>query len=115
MQILPPILLLMCVASWTATAGAQAPAQRGNAQAGQQLASHQCDECHIVAAHQDLPPIPGYAPSFFNIANKPTTSVPAVQAFLSNPGQMSKMPHPQLTPAQINDVTAYIYTLRGRR
>jgi mono/diheme cytochrome c family protein len=87
----------------------------GNAAAGQQFALRHCDSCHVVAAKQDLAPMPNYGPSFFDIAKRPDVTAQSLQAFLSKPHPGIKMPYPDLTPAQIADVSAYLLGLRGRR
>lgn len=113
-------LLLTAAAAFTLLAGSDPGANaqqvlRGSAAAGRQLALHNCDSCHVVAADQDLPPIPNYAPRFFEIAARPGISAESLQDFLSQEHPMSKMPYSRLTPKQLADVTAYILSLRGRQ
>jgi mono/diheme cytochrome c family protein len=96
-------------------AGAQNAASHGNAEAGQQFALRHCDSCHIVAAKQDLAPMPNYGPSFVDIAKRPDVAAQTQQAFLSKSHPGIKMPYPDLTAAQIADVSAYLLSLRGRR
>ena len=99
-----------------AAAGAQAQPQRADIRAGQRLAQRVCDGCHVVAANQELSPlVPNYGPSFFAIADRPTTTARSLASFLSHPHALARMPYPDLTPAQIADVSAYILSLRGRR
>ena len=88
----------------------------GDARAGREFAAHNCDSCHIIAPDQDLRPlIGGYAPGFADIANRPNTSADALRAFLSHPHGYSNMPYPDLAPADLSNVVAYIMSLRGRR
>ncbi len=56
-------LLLTGIVSGSASA--QMP---GNATIGKEIALHNCASCHIVAANQDMPPIPNYGPRFAGIA-----------------------------------------------
>jgi mono/diheme cytochrome c family protein len=99
----------------SAAASAQQTANRGSAAAGRQLALDKCDGCHIVAAHQEFPPLIGnVAPSFFVVANRPDTTAQSLQTFLSHPHTYNNMPYPDLTAADVGDVSAYILSLRGR-
>ena len=75
---LPLGLILMA-----GTATAQLQQYRPNPQAGREMALHTCDACHIVAAGQLAPLVPGYGPSFADIANRPTASFASLQAFLT--------------------------------
>jgi cytochrome c2 len=98
-----------------ADAAAQESAYRGNAQAGREFALHNCDACHIVVANQDLRPlIGGYAPSFANIAKKPTTTEESLRAFLTHPHAYANMPYPDLAAPDLSNVVAYIVSLRGK-
>ena len=87
----------------------------GNAQAGRQIALRSCASCHLVAANQEVPPIPNYGPRFSDIAGRPGVTAETLQAFLSNPPAMTKMPHPHLTPTEMADVIAYLLSLRSQR
>ncbi len=114
------LMLVVAVAIFAgavaASAGAQNAARRGDPQAGRRLALRVCDACHIVAAHQEMSPmVTGYAPSFFDIARRPGTTVQSLDAFLAHPHPLGRMPFPELTATQIDDVSAYILSLRGRR
>jgi len=96
-------------------ASAQQSAVRGSPAAGRDLAMHECDSCHIVAKNQDIRPlVGGYAPSFFDIANKPTTTGASLQAFISHPHGYSNMPYPDLAATDVDNVVAYILSLRGK-
>lgn len=96
-------------------ASAQPGTYHGSAAAGREVALHNCDSCHVVAANQELRPLVGnYAPSFFDIANKPATTEASLQAFLSHTHAYGNMPYPDLTPRDLANVVAYILSLRGR-
>jgi mono/diheme cytochrome c family protein len=96
-------------------ASAQNLPSRSDAQAGERLAQRVCGACHTVAAQQHLSPlVPGYGPSFYDVARHPGTTTQSLAGFLSHPHPYGQMPYPALTPAQIADVSAYILSLRGR-
>jgi len=97
-------------------ASGQEHADRGNAAAGREYALHNCESCHVVAANQDLRPlIPGYAPSFSEIANRPTTTAESLRVFLSHPHAYGNMPYPDLGARDLADLVAYISSLRGKQ
>jgi len=106
-------LLLLGYAAGVASA--QQAGYRGGAAAGREVALYNCDACHIVAANQELRPLIGnYAPSFFDIANKPATTRASLREFLSHTHAYANMPYPDLAPRDLADVVAYILSLRGR-
>jgi mono/diheme cytochrome c family protein len=87
----------------------------GSPRAGRQFAEYNCDACHMVAADQGLRPlITGYAPSFSDIAGRPDTTPEALRAFLSQQHGYSNMPYPDLAPADLANVVAYIMSLHRR-
>jgi mono/diheme cytochrome c family protein len=105
----------LLVGAMAATAGAQQPGDRTGAQEGRNLALSKCDVCHIVASNQRYRPlIPGYAPSFYDVASRSNTTAASLEAFLAHPHTYENMPSPDLTPAQVRELTAYILSLRGR-
>lgn len=93
----------------TCTAQAIAQVQVGDAAAGRELVAAQCSTCHAV----DGPPTPSQrAPSLAAVAQMPSTTSLSLHAFLltSHP----TMPNYRLTPQQVDDVVAYILSLRRR-
>jgi cytochrome c1 len=87
---------------------------------GRAIAVSVCFACHVVAADQPSPPIllhPG--PSFQAIANLPTETADTLRRFISTThkaaGQPFKMPNPELTDEMLDQVVAYILSLRTRR
>jgi mono/diheme cytochrome c family protein len=106
-----PVTAMLLVGILSTAASAQDLPRGANIQAGHELASRNCASCHVVEAHQAVPPMPNYGPSFFDIAEKPGTSVQSLRTVLSAHEPMRKMPHAGLTPAQIADVSAYILSL----
>ena len=55
-----------------------------------------------------------YAPSFYDVANRPNTTAQSLQAFLAHPHSYQSTPYPDLTPIQASDIVSYILSLRGR-
>jgi mono/diheme cytochrome c family protein len=96
----------------TLTAAVSAPAQivNGDINMGQQLAQRWCSDCHAVGlenaeAH-------GSVPSFVSIAEMPSTTSISLHAFLQTSHE--RMPNLQLTQTEIDDVVAYILSLKGK-
>jgi mono/diheme cytochrome c family protein len=109
------ILLTMLLAVFAAAANAQQPGSRADAQEGRRLALGKCDACHVVASDQPYPPLLShYAPSFYDVANKPDINAKALEAFLAHPHWHEIMPPADLTSAQVSALTANILSLRGR-
>lgn len=81
------------------------------AERGHALARAWCASCHAVEPGAAKAP---YAdvPSFTAIAGVPTTTSPALHAFLSTPH--GKMPDIKLTSAEIDAVVAYILSLKDK-
>jgi len=106
---------LILVGTLVPAAHGQNAAPHGNVAAGRAFALNNCDACHLVASQQQLPPVANYGPSFFNIANKPTTTAESLVAFLGHPHGYTNMPYPDLAPQDLANVVAYILSLRGQR
>jgi len=84
---------------------------------GRKFAVLVCAACHVVATDQRSPPIlrtPG--PTFDAIANKPETTETSLRTFLlTTHGKVINppgMPNPELADYQMNEVIAYILSLR---
>ena len=99
------LLLLLLIAS---AREAQA-ADRGDAVAGGQLAGRWCSTCHVVSATQSQGTSTG-APSFRAIAAQTAITPMALSAFLQTPHH--RMPDLHLNRDEIDDVGAYILSLR---
>ncbi|MFN3671778.1 MAG: c-type cytochrome [Bosea sp. (in: a-proteobacteria)] len=98
-------LLLTVIAATPALA--QTP---GDARAGKAVASALCVQCHrIDRAERSEPRSP---PDFGAIADMASTTSLALRAFLQTPH--GDMPRYQLSPAEMDDVIAYIIGLRAR-
>jgi mono/diheme cytochrome c family protein len=97
------------------TARARDAAHPRDSQAGRQFALRRCDACHVVAAHQEMRPlVPGYASSFFDVANKPSITAQSLEEFLAHRHPYGNMPYPELNAAQVSDLVSYILSLRNR-
>jgi mono/diheme cytochrome c family protein len=94
-----------------AMAGLHATAQTmlGEAQQGQELARTVCAECHSVDRGDDLGGVAG-APSFQEIADRPSTTELSLRAFLRT--SHAGMPDLVLTEPEVDDIAAYILSLR---
>jgi mono/diheme cytochrome c family protein len=84
------------------------------APAGRAFALQVCAACHVVAKDQQSAPIlKPPAPSFAAIVRRPKTTEAFLRAFLGAPH--GKMPNPQLADFQIDEVVAYMLSLKQRR
>jgi mono/diheme cytochrome c family protein len=87
---------------------------------GEHLAQLLCGACHVVANDQEFPPfLKQPAPSFFEIAARPTTNAHSLRRFLMSTHWDEKsipmtMPDPLLTPEEAEALTDYILSLRPR-
>lgn len=84
----------------------------GVVSAGLELARNACATCHLVAPG-DTSLIGKPAASFQEIANAPGMSDMALSIWLRSPHR--NMPHLQLSDSQIEDLVAYIASLRARK
>lgn len=90
---------------------AQEPA--GDATVGHQLARTWCSGCHLIDSTGGATggQARDAAPSFPAVARQSSTTALALHAFLQTPHQ--RMPDWQLTRGQIDDLIAYILSLKG--
>jgi len=77
------------------------------AKEGRELAREWCQTCHVT---EDKASGVDVAPPWVSIANDPTKTDEILRAWLAMP--QGQMEHITLTRQQINDVLAYIHTLR---
>lgn len=82
----------------------------GDVAAGRQLAEIWCSTCHVVTSSQSRATSTG-APSFSAIAAQKAMTPMALRAFLQTPHH--RMPDLHLSRNEIDDVTAYIHSLRS--
>jgi len=98
---------------WGIAALASAPAlgqtNGGDPAEGQRIAQTWCSNCHLTDPHAQSRANDATA-SFLAIANMPSTTSVSLHAFLLTPHP--PMPDFRLSRAQIDDVTAYILSLR---
>lgn len=101
-------LAALAFAAWLASGFASAD-ESADARAGQELAIKACSPCHVVSAPT--------GPSFADIAKGQHAEPEALRDFMrsthsdvSHPGAM---PTPELTDGQIEEIAAYLATLRG--
>ena len=81
---------------------------RADADNGAQLARQWCANCHVIG-NNSAGPVPQGPPSFQMVAHSGLT-VDQLRAFLSHPH--GAMPDLSLTRTEIDDLIAYINTLR---
>ena len=83
----------------------------GNPDDGRRLSAVWCSECHQTSA--DAQTLANDAvPSFWAIAAMPSTTSMSIRAFLSTSHKV--MPDFKLTDGEIDDLGAYILSLRAR-
>jgi len=99
---LSSLLMLFAVAP----AIAQLPS--GDASAGQRLVQAECSSCHDGKGSA---PTPQPGPSLRAVAAMPATTSMSLHVFLLTPH--ANMPNYHLTPQEIDDVVAYILSLRS--
>ena len=83
--------------------------EQGVAEQGRAYADKVCAECHLVAPVAGLSPMPGVK-SFKEIANRPGMSAMAISAWMQS--EHESMPHIVPTPGELNDLIAYIVSLK---
>ena len=98
----------------TATFGLSSPAladEASDAREGEALATKICSDCHVVS--------PKVGPPFAEIAKGSRAAPEALRDFLhsthSDVGHPGAMPNPALTERQIDEIAAYLATLRAAK
>lgn len=86
-----------------------AAAQGGNAAEGRRLAGSVCSACHVIQEGQRGPAMDA-APTFVTMANDPAMTNERLRRFLNRPH--SQMPPIQISRGEIEDLIAYIRTLK---
>jgi len=76
-----------------------------------------CNQCHVAARDQaQAPTLDPPAPSFESIAQQKDTSAESLAHFLTTTHQglnnPKGMPNPELADFQVNEIVAYILSLR---
>lgn len=93
-------------------AGPALAQDQGDPVAGRALAARWCDNCHVVGAQQSNATSTG-APTFAAIAADRRITPTSVAVFLQTPH--ARMPDLHLDRNEIDDLTAYIFSLRGKK
>ena len=107
-----PALVLSSVLAVLLLPGPAHAQAYGDPAEGHRLASAWCSSCHQIEAR--APAAANDAvPSYQAIAAMPSTTPMSIRAFLSTSHKV--MPDFKLTDTQIDDVSAYILSLRIRR
>lgn len=91
--------------------GADAQIATGDAVNGHRIADTWCGNCHVVSRNPGSTTTDS-APPFESIARMPSTTTVSLRAFLQTPHR--SMPNYQLSRTELDDVIAYIISLRGR-
>jgi mono/diheme cytochrome c family protein len=113
--LLAPLMLIVLAAAACVAQPAEAPvssvgaAETGDPTPGLRYAEQSCASCHAVAAGQSLSPNPS-APAFDAVANTPGMTGIALNAWLHTPHP--SMPNLIVDPDRIDDLSAYLATLK---
>jgi len=91
-----------------ASPAAVAQTVSGDPWAGERLAAQQCAECHLMGGTARAT-VAG-VPAFQSVANDPNVTELGLRAFLSTPHH--RMPDIVLSRREINDLIAYILSLK---
>ena len=102
-----PVLAAALLLAGTAEAQTTIVTTKGNAASGAEIARTWCRNCHVIDS--SATEASDAVPSFPAIAKRPATTEDALRTFITVP---HRMPNFQLTPQQIDDVTAYILSLK---
>jgi mono/diheme cytochrome c family protein len=98
------LALLACLAA------ASAMAQEGDVVAGRVLAQRMCSSCHLVSPdHRG--PVPDGVPSFMAVAARLDMTRERIVETMISPSHPA-MPAPPLERSQMQDVAAYMLSLR---
>jgi mono/diheme cytochrome c family protein len=100
---------ILLVAMAVASGSAQAQDPLGSRVMGEELARSVCAECHAIEPGQRGTDITG-APSFQDVADQPAATALSLRVFLRSPHLT--MPNFALSNDQIDDLIAYIHSLR---
>ncbi len=109
------ILALVAIMSPAAAAGQEAERRAHDdlVDAGRDFALQVCAACHVVTRdRQSAPILKPPAPSFLAIARRPTTTEASLRRFLGKPH--GRMPNPELADFQIDEVVAYLLSLKPK-
>lgn len=113
--LLPGLALLGALAQ-PALAQTQAPPDLVNA--GRDFARLVCAACHVVTREGgEAPVLQPPAPSFVELARRPSLTEPSLRAFLASDhgriGPAAAMPNPRLADYQVDKIVAYLMSLKA--
>jgi mono/diheme cytochrome c family protein len=96
----------------------QAETGGGQIAAGRKLAARVCGACHVVEQQRDeLPVLAPPGPSFAVLAQRPLLTDAALRDFLGanhrNMGPHEAMPNPRLADYQIDEIVAFMMSLKA--
>jgi mono/diheme cytochrome c family protein len=100
------LLVTIVLAAWGCPARAQ---EVGDVAAGRHLAETWCGSCH-VAGPESARGVSNGVPTFAGIAAMKSTTTLSLRAFLQTPH--ARMPDLHLSRDEIDDIAAYILSLR---
>ena len=106
------IACVMLAAAVAAGSAANAQDMLGNRSMGEDLARSVCADCHAIERGQRGSDLTG-APSFQEVADQPAATALSLRVFLRSPHLT--MPNFALSDDQIDDLIAYIHSLRVGR
>jgi mono/diheme cytochrome c family protein len=111
-SLLVPLLLLAGLAS---PARAESP---DLVAAGRNFVGRVCGACHAVTGQRDeLPVLSPPGPSFAVLAQRPSLTEPALREFLGSNhrglGPHEAMPNPRLADYQIDEIVAFMMSLKA--
>ncbi len=114
------MLLAGMILGAATAASAAHPSDQNSISAGHALSLEFCASCHVVAADQQKPPLyPDAPPSFAAIATQRATTTASLRRFVrtTHPSIAAplKMPGVQVTDDQLDQIVAYIISLRHSR
>ena len=104
---------LLCVAWSAAALSALAPAshsQTASIARGQEIAERACAGCHVLTGTPERKVEGIDVPSFASIAARPNQTSQRLQSFIMTPHR--PMPGMSLSLAEVNDVVAYLLSLK---
>ena len=81
----------------------------GDPAAGRAIAQRGCAQCHVIGESERQAAVNG-VPTFIGLARDPSMNMARLQGFMQAPHP--PMPDLALTRQEINNVTAYILSLR---
>lgn len=91
---------------------ADAPQSPPNAPRGKAIAERWCVSCHVIASDSDAT-VPAGVPTFRGIANRGGQTAANIRRILMKPHV--PMPDMQLTRGEMDDLIAYMDTLRDKK